>query len=65
MNITITNHAAKRMNQRHIPETMVYATRWFGRKIYAQNSLYFFLGKRENARMLKEFMPEKALVEVL
>ncbi len=59
MNIPITNHAAKRMNMRHIPETMIYAARWFGRKIYARNSLYFFLGKREIKKMLKEFTPER------
>ncbi len=53
MNNHITSHAVKRMNQRHIPDIMVDAARWFGRKIYAQNSLYFFLGKREIARMLK------------
>lgn len=58
MTITITKHAFKRMNQRHIPETMIQAARWFGRKIYAQHSLYFFMGKREIQRMLKEFMPD-------
>lgn len=58
MTIAITNHAFKRMNQRHIPETMIIAARCFGDRIYARNSLYFFLGKRALKKMLKEFKPE-------
>lgn len=58
MNISITQHAFKRMNQRHIPETMILAARAFGRRVYANNSLYFFLGKRALKKMLKDFMPD-------
>ena len=46
------------MNQRHIPEKMIYAARWFGQRVYAQNSLYFFLGKRALKKMQKEFKPK-------
>ncbi|HID39688.1 MAG TPA: DUF4258 domain-containing protein [Calditrichaeota bacterium] len=59
MNNKITKHAIKRMNQRHIPEIMILAVRAFGERIYARNSLYYFMGKRAVKRMLEVFIPEK------
>ena len=58
MNVTISNHALKRMQQRSIDELMIEAARCFGEKIYAKNSLYFFLGKRAMKRLLKVFRPQ-------
>ncbi len=58
MTISKTKHANIRMNQRAITETMILATRFFGKKIYAKNTLYFFMGKRELKRMMKDFIPD-------
>ena len=58
MTVTLTDHALYRKNQRAISDTMILAVRAFGDRIYAQNSLYFFLGKRALKRMMKTFMPE-------
>ena len=57
MNINITQHAAKRMNQRSISELMIIAARSFGDRIYAKNSLYYFMSKRAVKRMLEVFHP--------
>lgn len=58
MNIVFTKHAQKKMQVRHIPELMIHAAYCFGEKIYAQNSLYFFMGYRAIQRMLKVYMPD-------
>ncbi|MFZ0389373.1 MAG: DUF4258 domain-containing protein [Calditrichia bacterium] len=44
--IAITRHAAKRMQQRRIDEKIISLALVYGRKIYARDSLYVFLGKR-------------------
>jgi hypothetical protein len=46
------------MSQRNIPNVMIYAARYFGDRIYAKNSLYFFLGKKALKRLLKVFIPD-------
>ncbi|WP_456443054.1 hypothetical protein [Caldithrix abyssi] len=58
MTITFTDHALRRKNQRAISDTMILAVRAFGDKIYAQNSLYFFMSKRALKRMMKTFRPD-------
>ena len=58
MNVTLTDHALKRQNQRSISDTMILAVRSFGDKIYAKNSLYYFMSKRALKRMMKVFLPD-------
>lgn len=58
MNIALTDHAIKRQSQRAISDTMILAVRSFGDKIYAKNSLYFFMSKRALKRMMKVFLPD-------
>ncbi|GAB4380748.1 MAG: hypothetical protein Kow0042_31000 [Calditrichia bacterium] len=47
--ITITDHALKRMAQRGFSKADVYLALMVGQKIYAQDTLYYFLGKRQLA----------------
>jgi len=58
MDVIKTFHAKNRMDQRAISETMILAARYFGDKIYAHNTLYYFLGKRALKRLMKVFMPD-------
>ncbi len=57
MDVIKTLHAKDRMNQRSITETMILAARHFGDRIYADHTLYFFLGKRALKRMMQVFIP--------
>ncbi|MGD9488778.1 MAG: DUF4258 domain-containing protein [Calditrichaceae bacterium] len=58
MNISISKHAAKRMRERNISEIMVSAAINFGERIYAKNSLYYFLGKKAVSKMQQLFLPD-------
>ena len=60
MNISFTKHALQKMQIRHVPDLMVYAAYCFGDKIYANNSLYYFMGYRGIGRMLKVYKPDNA-----
>ena len=53
MDIILSNHALKQMQKQAITETMILAAWHFGERIYAKNSLYYFLGKRAVNRLLK------------
>lgn len=46
LEITITEHAARRMNQRSITTEMVELALEIGRRIYARDTMYVFVGKR-------------------
>ncbi len=47
----LTQHVLLRMNARRIPQEAFDIALQYGRKIYAQNSLYFFLGRKELQRI--------------
>lgn len=51
MTATFTAHALRRMNQRSIPRWWVDLALQFGQRIYAQNSLFVFVGKRQVRKM--------------
>jgi len=59
-NTTISRHAHGRMQNRHINDVMIAAAREFGEKIYAQNSLYYFLGRRALKRLMQQFIQADA-----
>lgn len=57
MTISKTNHAFQKQQNRGISDMMIQAAISFGDRIYAQNSLYYFLGKRAVKRLQKLFIP--------
>ena len=57
MTISKTNHAFQRQQHRGVSDIMIQAAVSFGDRIYAQNSLYYFLGRRALKRLQKLFIP--------
>lgn len=56
--ISISLHAGQRMGQRNITPAMIAAACAFGERIYARNTLCYFLGKHAVKR-LSEVDPPK------
>lgn len=46
-----THHVLRRMNDRRISQVAFDVAMQYGRKIYAPNSLYYFLGRKELQRI--------------
>jgi hypothetical protein len=51
MQVPMTTHAKKRINERGISRRMYEAAVIFGKKLRANGSLYYFLGKKELQKM--------------
>ena len=61
----ITGHFLNRMNQRGISQEMVELALRYGQKIWARDSLYFFMGKRQAQRFGKLAEKLEGLVVVI
>jgi hypothetical protein len=60
--VSFSLHAIERSLQRGITEKMIRAAIEFGRKIFADKSLYYFIGKRDLKKVQEELgvrNPEK------
>lgn len=58
MTNTFTPHFFERINQRGIDWLAVQAALQFGDVHYAQNSKYYFLGKKAMQKLLKVYRPD-------
>ncbi len=58
MTVALSLHAVKRSGARGITPQMIDAARAFGDRLRGDGSLYYFLGKRAQKRMLRVFRPD-------